>query len=243
MPALSTPLLDLAALLKPLVEHTEAELQALGILPGAPHTIPQALHDAPPPHVCGLDCHIPQDSYAEHDFPASPRNYTHHAPGRAIDTWVLHVTESSRASSACNWFADPAAQCSAQKIIDTTGDVFRCVGHDDIAWHAGNGVCNARSVGVEHSGYTDKRLTQDQLESSAQELAAFARARSLVPTRPTAPLINAYVVPAGQLFVIEHREVADAAHPGRFGGAGGHEDCGAGLVWPAYMARVAELIQ
>jgi N-acetylmuramoyl-L-alanine amidase len=60
--------------------------------------------------------------------------------GRAIDTIIIHDTETPGVSSArviANYFCNPASQVSAHYIIGKDGTVLQCVSDDRRAWHAG----------------------------------------------------------------------------------------------------------
>jgi len=98
---------------------------------------------------------------------------------------VVHVTEGS-AQSAINWFLDPRAKVSAHYIVSLGGTVYQMVRESDIAWHAGNKLYNALSIGIEHEGFVKaKMFTEHQYRASARLLAYLAYKYGIPLTRPT----------------------------------------------------------
>ncbi|MEE8333196.1 MAG: N-acetylmuramoyl-L-alanine amidase [Alphaproteobacteria bacterium] len=77
------------------------------------------------------------------------------AAGTAIDTLVLHYTGMETADAALDRLCDAAAEVSAHYLIDEDGAVWRLVGEDRRAWHAGLAAwrgatdINDRSIGIE----------------------------------------------------------------------------------------------
>ena len=75
--------------------------------------------------------------------------------GATVDTLVLHYTGMKSAAEALDRLCDPAAQVSAHYVIEEDGAVWRLVGEDRRAWHAGiswwRGATdlNDRSIGIE----------------------------------------------------------------------------------------------
>ncbi len=68
---------------------------------------------------------------------------------------VMHYTAATTASSAINWFMNPAAQASAHLVIAADGVVTQCAPFNVVTWHAGrsqwkglNGL-NQFSIGIE----------------------------------------------------------------------------------------------
>ena len=67
---------------------------------------------------------------------------------------VMHDTEGSL-SATLGWFANPASEVSSHDVIDADGTVYRLVGYDRAAWHAGgatsqlNPGANLKSIGIE----------------------------------------------------------------------------------------------
>ncbi len=68
---------------------------------------------------------------------------------------VLHYTGMPSARAALDRLCDPAAEVSAHYLIDEDGSLFRLVGEDMRAWHAGQSNwrgatdVNGRSIGIE----------------------------------------------------------------------------------------------
>lgn len=82
-----------------------------------------------------------------------------------VSAIIIHDTASRTAESALSWFGMAGrgdSGSSSHVIIDRDGTIWRVVGDDKVAWHAGkselNGVsgCNAFSLGVELVDADDK---------------------------------------------------------------------------------------
>lgn len=86
--------------------------------------------------------------------------------GTGIDMIVLHCTTSASAEGTISWFQDRKSQVSAHYLVDTNGDIYQMVRDEFSAWHAK--ASNARSIGIEHVGTTNGRLTEAQNVASAQ---------------------------------------------------------------------------
>jgi len=75
--------------------------------------------------------------------------------GQAVDMLVLHYTGMTSLEAALSRLTDPEAKVSSHYLVSESGDVYRLVGDEARAWHAGvsfwRGVTNinARSIGVE----------------------------------------------------------------------------------------------
>ena len=82
-------------------------------------------------------------------------NHAARPAGRGVDILLLHYTGMKSAEIALERMCDPAAQVSAHYCVDEDGTVYRLVGEDRVAWHAGASSwagasnINARSVGIE----------------------------------------------------------------------------------------------
>ncbi len=82
-------------------------------------------------------------------------NHGPRAAGAAIDILVLHYTGMATADAALERLCDAAAEVSAHYLIDEDGTVWRLVGEDRRAWHAGLAAwrgatdINDRSIGIE----------------------------------------------------------------------------------------------
>src|ERR1039458_1828368 len=79
---------------------------------------------------------------------------------------VLHSTTVATVDGTINWFMDPKSQVSAHYVVDKNGDIYQMVRDDRSAWHAK--AINSRSIGIEHVGTADDRLTGAQSRASAQ---------------------------------------------------------------------------
>ncbi len=72
-----------------------------------------------------------------------------------VDILLLHYTGMPSAAAALDRLTDPASGVSAHYTIDEDGTVYRHVGEDARAWHAGAGLwradtdVNSRSIGIE----------------------------------------------------------------------------------------------
>jgi N-acetylmuramoyl-L-alanine amidase len=75
--------------------------------------------------------------------------------GGSIDILLLHYTGMESAQAAIDRLRSPLAKVSAHYLVDEDGSVYRLVGEDKRAWHAGvsrwagEADINARSIGVE----------------------------------------------------------------------------------------------
>lgn len=181
---------------------------------GVPYQAPEAPKE--PSEVTSL--HVIQR-------PASKNNYTSLSAPRTIDRIVIHTTEGSW-DGACSWFAHPSSGVSAHFVVRASdGLVAQCVRVGDIAWHAGNGDYNRRSIGIEHEGYVAKPswYTNASLGASAELVAKLCAENE---------------IPIDREHIIGHDEVPDPKHPGQFGGSGHHDDPGPGFPWVGYMDLV-----
>ena len=160
--------------------------------------------------------------------PASPGNFQPSArplPGLPIDRIVIHDIEGA-GPEAIRWFQNPQAQVSSHYVVDgQTGRITQLVRERDIAWHAGDHLTNARSIGIEHGGYAYRPGFYNPVEYEAS--AHLVRAIAL-----------RYAIPRDRTHIIGHFEVPDTAHPGHFGGRNGHTDPGPCWDWDYFMALV-----
>lgn len=71
----------------------------------------------------------------------------------------------------------------------------------DIAWHAGNWRVNARSIGIEHAGYSyrPRSITEAEYKASARLVAYLARRMR---------------IPIDRRHIIGHHEVGHPYRPG-----------------------------
>jgi N-acetylmuramoyl-L-alanine amidase len=139
-------------------------------------------------------------------------NHDARPAGQSVDILLLHYTDMERAEAALERLCDPSAKVSAHYCVDEDGTVYRLVGEDRRAWHAGaaswagaNDI-NARSIGIElvnpgHScGY--RPFPQAQM-AALIDLAKEVLARHPIP--PARVLGHSDVAPArkqdpGELF-------------------------------------------
>src|SRR5918995_3545963 len=150
-------------------------------------------------------------------------NFTkaHRAP-TSLDSIVVHVTEGAFWGSV-QWLKNPRAHASSHFVVARTGKIVQLVHLSDIAWHAGHWGTNARSIGIEHEGFTygPQGFTKAQYHASARLTAWIAR-RSLMPI--------------DRRHVIGHHEVPDGR--GGRGGASHHSDPGPNWKWKHYLSLV-----
>ena len=162
--------------------------------------------------------------------PAAPGNFQpsqRPSPTLPIDRIVIHDIEGT-AGEAIRWFRNPEAQVSSHYVVDGhTGRVTQMVRERDIAWHAGDHVTNARSIGIEHEGFAYRPGFFNPLEYEAS--AHLVRSIAL-----------RYGIPRDRTHIIGHFEVPDTAHPGHFGGRNGHTDPGPYWDWDYFMALVRD---
>ena len=133
-------------------------------------------------------------------FLASPNHRPMH--NRSIDFVVIHITggPAQDERSAINRFLRGEEDASAHYIVNRQGEIFQMVREKDVAYHAGGGWQNNRSIGIEHvnSWNTDQRLrpTQPQYAASARLVHDICR-RHGIPmvhsaSAPTAPGIKGH---------------------------------------------------
>ena len=131
-----------------------------------------------------------------------------------IDRIVIHVAEGSYWGSLSWWAENNGVIASAHYIVGMDGAVGQAVCEEHIAYHAGNSVYNARSVGVEHEGFVETGgWTDEQLEESANLVTDLA---------------DFYTIPLDRTHIMGHSEVPNATHT----------DPGDLWDWCAYMRRL-----
>ncbi len=86
--------------------------------------------------------------------------------GAQIDMIVLHCSTAATAEGTLQWFLNRNSRVSAHYVVDKNGDIYQMVRDDLSAWHAK--AANARSIGIEHVGTAQDRLTDAQSKASAQ---------------------------------------------------------------------------
>lgn len=143
--------------------------------------------------------------------PASVNNYRK-GRLRTLDRIIIHVTESDSAKGAVAWFGNPEAQVSAHYVVDVDGTPTQCVLEADTAWHAVN--FNARGVGIEHQGWTNKTTFSDEQLRGSAALVSY--------------LCKKYNIPMDRDHILGHSEC-----PGN-----DHQDPGHTWPWARYMSMV-----
>jgi N-acetyl-anhydromuramyl-L-alanine amidase AmpD len=152
----------------------------------------------------------------------------------AVDTLVIHVTQSARNAaqlvaratpSAVMWFADPAAKASAHYVVGVEGRIWQCVAEGDCAWHAGNAAMNRRSVGIEIEGWVEKPATfnPEVMDSLLALSADICRRHGIAVLHQPGP------------GVCGHSDVPDPTNPNLRGGKGHHTDPGPHFPWAQFL--------
>lgn len=159
--------------------------------------------------------------------------------GRGSDTVqyvVIHDTEGGWDASVATLQNDPGK--SVHYIVDVTGRVAQFVVEDTTAWHSGNSIYNARSVGIEHVGYSTKPYPEAQYAASARLVDYLAKKYSVA--RDRAHIIGHDQVPNGNKIQKDGPPCSDSPsaceQSDDWGGASNHRDPGI-WEWSTYMAR------
>ncbi len=139
-----------------------------------------------------------------------------------VDRVVVHVTEGSFWGSV-RWLRNHRSHGSSHYVVSRKGEIVQLVSTSDVAWHAGNRRVNARSVGIEHEGWTRR--------------GGFTKAQYRASARLTAWLAHRAGMPLDREHVIGHDEVPDPDGTG-VGGASHHTDPGRKWNWKRYMQLV-----
>jgi N-acetyl-anhydromuramyl-L-alanine amidase AmpD len=152
---------------------------------------------------------------------------TNHTPAarplRTVDRIVIHVTEG-RFHGSVRWLRNPRSHSSSHFVVSRTGSIVQLVSTSDIAWHAGNWRVNARSIGIEHAGWSYRRgsITRAEYRASARLVAYLARRMQ---------------IPIDRRHVIGHAQVRHPSGRG-WGGVGHHTDPGPYWNWERYLRLV-----
>ena len=91
--------------------------------------------------------------------------------GVAPQILVLHYTAMATAEAAIQRLCDPAAQVSSHYVIDEQGGIYRLVGEDKRAWHAGVSYwdgqtdLNTSSIGIEIANPGDVPFPKAQMDA------------------------------------------------------------------------------
>ena len=159
--------------------------------------------------------------------PAPALNYqpAHRKPGDgAIRYIVIHVTDGSYAGAVA-WFLNPQSHVSSHYVVSREGDITQVVARRDIAWHSGNHVMNADSIGIEHEGMTD-------------DPAGFTDAEYRASAHLVAWLVHVYDIPIDRTHILGHSDVPDPTDPTQGGGIDHHTDPGPYWDWAKYLRLV-----
>jgi N-acetyl-anhydromuramyl-L-alanine amidase AmpD len=169
------------------------------------------------------------------DKPVPATNYGSRN-GAPILLLVVHVMEGSERAGELT-FEEGSSHVSAHYGIDKQGGLHRFLPDGVCAWHSGNQMVNRCSLGIELEGHiADKNGLELPM---AEQLANFTEPMLAKLAELLRYLCCRYAIPADREHIIGHREVPDRAHPGHFGGAGGHKDPGAYFDWKSLMERVS----
>lgn len=144
--------------------------------------------------------------------PASPANVGGQLDPALVRLFVVHVAQDRWQSGLDAWFADPAAQVSAHFSVGRSGVIHQHVGIGRVAWHVAD--YNGVAIGIEHLGYSGKKMTMHQANASHRLLKWLHEQFPQVPLRRTANPDGFGVIGHGELGV-----------PG-----GDHPDCPGGPI-------------
>lgn len=131
--------------------------------------------------------------------PASTTNYYKGRMGHKITEITIHSMVGTL-NGTIGWFAKsrPENPTSAHYSIGSDGRVVQHVPEDCIAYHAGNGEVNARSIGIEHEDGGDAYSTRPD--------ALYRRSSELV-----ADICRRYGIPCNNQFIKPHRDVTSGS--------------------------------
>jgi N-acetyl-anhydromuramyl-L-alanine amidase AmpD len=170
-------------------------------------------------------------------FPTSCTDKCQTSRGGAEVGYVLvHDTEGGWNASVATLQNDPGK--SVQYIIDIDGRVGQFLSEETLAWHSGNSYYNARSVGIEHVGYSTKPYPEAEYAASAK-LVDYLATKYGIP-RDRAHIIGHDQVPNGNKIASSSAPCADSPKGCQantsYGGASHHTDPGV-WEWAVYMER------
>ncbi|RYX86423.1 N-acetylmuramoyl-L-alanine amidase [bacterium] len=141
-----------------------------------------------------------------------------------IDMVIVHDIEGPD-TAALSIFQRAGAKVSSHYVVGVDGTIYQMVREHDVAWHAGNGDINRRSVGIETHGYAYRPgfYTPKIYEAEAKLVR---------------DITQRYNIPRDRTHIIGHAEVPNPRDPTRFGGVSGHTDPGPYWDWNTFMALV-----
>jgi len=125
-------------------------------------------------------------SYQIRDNPANTKNYTKTRLGFGIKGIVIHHAATTNFDGIGATFQNPNRGASAHYGVGTKGNVDRYVPESSIAWHAGDWLTNARTVGIENvnsSGSPEWDVSDATFNTLVELVHDIAVRNSLLPLR------------------------------------------------------------
>lgn len=123
--------------------------------------------------------------------------------GIAPDLIVIHADAGRTDHGTITWLLDPASRVSYHYLITRAGDVYRFVGDDARAWHAGQSSfdgrprCNDYSIGVAFANnQAAEPFPAAAVDAGVALVARLARGHTIPVTRVVTHA--AVAVPAGR---------------------------------------------
>jgi hypothetical protein len=95
-----------------------------------------------------------------------PTSHKSSRNGTDIDHVVIHYTTSRNIEGTIEHFKNGNPETSAHYIVGQDGALVQMVDDSDRAWHAGNSLMNARSIGIEHVAAVGDKITDAQARKS-----------------------------------------------------------------------------
>jgi N-acetylmuramoyl-L-alanine amidase len=151
-------------------------------------------------------------------------NHGARAPGKPVDTIVLHYTGMASAERALKWLCDPESGVSCHYFVFEDGRIAQLVDEGRRAWHAGKSFwageadINSRSIGIEiaNPGHEFGYIPFPEAQVAAVvELCRDILTRHAIP--PARVLAHSDVAPLrkedpGELFPWERLHAAGIGH-------------------------------
>lgn len=126
-------------------------------------------------HPPGVTCEACGQGHAERAKPLvnrwEPTSHLSSRNGTRIDQIIVHYTTSRNIEGTISWFKHGTPRTSAHYIVGQDGSLVQMVNDGDRAWHAGNSLTNARSIGIEHAAAVGDAITPAQANTSAALIA------------------------------------------------------------------------
>ena len=153
----------------------------------------------------------------------------------SVSLWVIHDEEyperPDSAEAVQSYFAQGSRKASAHACVDNNS-IAGCVDWADVAYHAGHGATNNRSIGIEHSGYAHQTRAEwldpygvAMLDRSARLFAQVGYGIYKIPPVKLSPAD----LKAGKSGILGHWDVSLAYVPG------GHYDPGPNFPWDYFI--------